>query len=102
MTPHTVASLTFLLHPIGLCVGPPHAIELCRGYNFWSGIGSDIGEVAIIGGLIQIVRHLNCHQHRCWRIGRFTHGHLKLCARHHPKVPDNGHITREHIDAIDA
>jgi hypothetical protein len=45
-------------------------------------------------------RKIECHQDRCHRIGRFTHGHLHLCAHHHPLVPDDGHITAEHIDAV--
>jgi len=72
------------------------------GYQFWSGIGSDIGEVAIIGGLITIVRHLNCHAKGCWRMG----GHMvegtpyKTCRKHHPQIPKN--ITAEHIAAVHA
>jgi sucrose-6-phosphate hydrolase SacC (GH32 family) len=33
------------------------------------------------------------------RLGRFVHGHYKLCHLHHPDVPSNGKITWEHIDA---
>jgi hypothetical protein len=70
------------------------------GYQFWSGIGSDIGEVAIIGGLITIVRHLNCHAKGCYRLG----GHqvagtpYKTCRKHHPHIP-NERVTAEHIAA---
>lgn len=54
-----------------------------RPYGFWSGFGSDIGEMAIAGA---IYKKLNCHQPGCWRIGLHPHGHLVLCRRHHPKT----------------
>ena len=58
-----------------------------RWYGFWSGFGSDIGELAIIGGLITIARHHNCHQPGCWRLGRH---HIEgteyvVCRKHHPR-----------------
>jgi len=71
-------------------------------YNFWSGIGSDIGEVTLISavgiGVYTGVRKVNCHSKRCWRIG---HHPLEgtpyiLCRHHHPGVP-NGGATHEHI-----
>ena len=71
-------------------------------YNFWSGIGSDIGEVTLISavgiGVYTGVRKVNCHSKRCWRIG---HHQLEgtpyiLCRHHHPGVP-NGGATHEHI-----
>lgn len=67
-------------------------------YNFWSGFGSDIGEVAIIGGLIQIYRKHNCHQTGCWRIGKHPvgDGTIVVCKKHHPGLP-NGPITAEQI-----
>lgn len=56
-----------------------------RAYSFWSGFGSDIGEVVIIGGLIQLVRHHNCHVQGCWRIGRKVDGTPYVaCPTHHP------------------
>jgi hypothetical protein len=35
-----------------------------------------------------------------YRLGRFPHGHLKLCHVHHPLVPNDGKITAEQIDAV--
>jgi hypothetical protein len=54
-------------------------------YLFWSGIGSDLTELAIVGGLITMVRPRNCEIHRCWRLGRHQSaaGH-RLCRKHHP------------------
>ena len=36
-----------------------------RWYGFWSGFGSDIGELGIIGGLVGLLRHKNCHVKGC-------------------------------------
>lgn len=70
-------------------------------YGFWSGFGSDVGEVAIAGGLVTLVRRHNCHVHRCWRIGRHqVEGtpHV-VCRRHHP----GGHLTHQALlDAHEA
>ena len=41
-------------------------------YGFWSGFGSDIGELAIIGGMIQFARRANCHNHGCFRLSLHT------------------------------
>ena len=66
-------------------------------YGFWSGFGSDLGELAIVGGLLAIVRKHNCEVHRCWRLSRHTtaagHG---VCRVHHPE----GHLTAQ--DVLDA
>lgn len=89
MSLHVVA-MGFLLHPLGVCQhGSTYAA--CRGYNFWSGIGSDVGEVTLIIGLgVFLVRH-NCHQHRCWRMSwhEGPDGH-PVCKRHHPEHPSEG------------
>ncbi len=66
-------------------------------YGFFSGFGSDIGEVAIIGGLVTVYRRHNCEVHGCWRIGRHqTAGGHHVCRRHHP----DDHLT--HQDVLDA
>ena len=64
-------------------------------YGWWSGAGSDLGEIAIAGGLIALVRKHNCHVHGCWRVGRHpVEGTPYLvCARHHPDGP----VTHERI-----
>lgn len=41
-------------------------------YAFWSGVGSDIGEVALLGVVAGAWHHHNCHEPRCWRISRHT------------------------------
>lgn len=37
-------------------------------YGFWSGFGSDLGEIAIIGSLLAVYKHHNCAVARCPRI----------------------------------
>lgn len=58
-------------------------------YGFWSGFGSDLGEIAILGGLITFVRHKNCTTKGCWRLGHPDpkHGH-PVCRVHSPHFPE--------------
>jgi hypothetical protein len=90
----------WLVHPLGSCTGSAQLMARCKGYNFWSGIGSDLGEVTLITAVVAAYWHHTCHVTRCWRFGRFAHGHLKLCAHHHPLVPNNGRVTKAEIDAV--
>lgn len=57
------------------------------GYQFWSGIGSDVGELTILTAAVVWVRHHNCHRKGCWRLGHIdsTHGH-PACRHHHSKA----------------
>src|SRR5205085_8416328 len=57
-----------------------------RGYQFWSGIGSDVGEVTLLGVAVVWWRTHNCHVHRCWHISWHphpVHGH-PVCRKHYP------------------
>lgn len=67
-------------------------------YNFWSGFGSDIGEVVIIGGVWSLYRKHNCHVKGCWRIGKHAVDGTPyiVCATHHPDVPTKG-VTAEQM-----
>jgi hypothetical protein len=77
-------------------------------YAFWSGFGSDIAELGIIGaiatGVYQVVRKYNCHQPRCWRVGNHpaAGGQFYLCYRHHPdfagRRPTQDVIAKLHRD----
>jgi hypothetical protein len=79
-------------------------------YGFWSGFGSDLAELTLIGaaatGVYQIVRKYNCHEPRCWRVG--THpaadGQFLLCYRHHPdfagRRPTHETIERLHREHL--
>jgi hypothetical protein len=66
--------------------------------------GTSISEILQDLGLAAILRAgyrlVECHQSGCRRLGRFKHGHLRLCHVHHPLTPDDGRITAEHIDAV--
>lgn len=56
-------------------------------YGFWSGFGSDLGEVLLLGGLFAMYRHHNCQVKGCWRLGRQVHGtHDVLCRKHHSEA----------------
>jgi hypothetical protein len=80
--------------------------------GFWSSqlaqeltnfMGGPVQTLEGVGGLSILAlgyRLLNCQMTGCRRIGRFSHGHLRLCHRHHPLVPDDGVITREQIDRV--
>lgn len=68
-----------------------------HAYSFWSGIGSDLGEITIIGGLLMVLRKHNCEVHGCWRLGRHQTGAgHHVCRGHHPDDP----LTRQ--DVLDA
>jgi hypothetical protein len=66
-------------------------------YGFWSGTGSDIGEVTLIGAVIVGLRHVNCHDKGCWRIGihQVEGTPFKACRRHHPVLSKHPRITAE-------
>lgn len=68
-------------------------------YGWWSGAGSDLGEIALIGGIFTLARSHNCHVKHCWRINKHpVEGTpYKVCRKHHPTIPSNGKITAEHI-----
>ena len=67
--------MRWLAHALGLDV-PPSA-----WYDFWSGIGSDLGEFAIVA---VIWHHLNCHVKGCGRIAghRNPQTGFRSCMRH--------------------
>jgi hypothetical protein len=75
---------TFLSHPIVFGTSWAEVLVLPAG-------------LAFLAGLYRIVE---CHQTGCRRLGRFKHGHLRLCHVHHPLTPDDGRITAEHINAV--
>lgn len=56
-------------------------------YAFWSGFGSDLGEVTLVVAVIAWYRHHTCHVKGCRRMGHPDpeHGH-PICHRHQPKL----------------
>lgn len=83
-----------ILHILGIEPRTPST-----AYNWWSGAGSDIGEVAIIGGITGLVFRHNCHQHGCWRLSRHTvvdpttGEHIVRCRKHHEEWKADGAPT---------
>ena len=71
-------------------------------YGFWSGIGSDLGEVTLLAAVVGLWRAHACHVNHCWRIG-----HRKVpgtdhiaCRRHHPTdAPTHAEMLDDHDQA---
>ena len=79
----------FILHWLYIHTGIP---GVGAYYGFWSGIGSDIGELTIVVALCTAIgtflhRH-NCEVKGCWRLQRHATaaGHI-VCRKHHPDGP---------------
>lgn len=68
-------------------------------YGFWSGFGGSAPDILIITALIAWWKQHNCHQHRCWRIGRHPVDGtgISTCRRHHPVLGGHGKLTAEKI-----
>lgn len=62
-----------------------------RAYQFWSGFGANFGEFALLGGIIAVVRHHNCHVKGCWRMKSHpVEGTpFVVCKKHHPAIPSD-------------
>jgi hypothetical protein len=78
------------------------------GYQFWSGIGSDFGQVTLITGLALVFikalrvyrKHTECHVDGCSQHGHVVHGTpYRACDLHDPRIThEPGEpITAEHI-----
>jgi hypothetical protein len=70
-----------------------------KWYNFWSGFGSDLGELVIIGSVVALFRHHNCTVKGCWRIGHHpvTGTPYKTCHKHAtPAIHKKLHSNHEH------
>lgn len=69
-------------------------------YAFWSGFGPALIALALGSGTIAAVLHrFNCHQHRCWRIGRHHAGPYVVCRRHSPDPAVREGLRAHHIHA---
>jgi hypothetical protein len=66
----------------------------------WMEILTAVSLLALVSAFATAYHHIECHQDGCHRLGRFTHGHFKLCHVHHPLVPSDGRVTAEHIAAV--
>jgi hypothetical protein len=67
-------------------------------YNFWSGLGADIGGLTLLGAAIGAYRKHNCHVHGCWRLAKQQVAGTSwlVCHRHHPE----GHPTAEQVAQV--
>jgi hypothetical protein len=74
----------WLLHVLGVDNMNGHA------YAFWSGFGSDIGQVTLIGAVIGMFAKHNCHQKGCPRIGRHVVDGTPYCNKHHQAARTGG------------
>ena len=66
-------------------------------YLLLSGFIPALAVVSLVGGLWSHYKRINCHVHRCLRIGRFAVGEYKVCHVHHP----SDKVTRSGISADD-
>jgi hypothetical protein len=68
-------------------------------YAFFSGFGSDIGQVTLVAAIIGAWRSHTCHVRGCWRFGRHpvkgtTH---VVCRKHHPDdAPTADDVLADH------
>jgi hypothetical protein len=66
-------------------------------YGFFSGSGSDIGEIALVGAIITLTgslwRKFNCHNEGCLRLGlhQLAGGAYVVCRKHHAAVTGHPH-----------
>lgn len=68
-------------------------VEHNNGYQWWSGFGANFGEITVIGAAIALLRHHNCEQPGCWRLGHRHPDHGRPVCRkhyHHDLAPSNG------------
>lgn len=77
-------------------------------YGFFSGFGSDLGELTLIGGVLAIYKKHNCHARWCFRFGHHdfldpeTGVTYKLCRHCHPAHPGRKPLTRAYFRGIHA
>lgn len=100
-------------HPLGNCTGTAAEIERCKGYNWYSGIGSSVNEwittaFIVASGTAAYFHHHQCHVHGChyfnrrwlpkrlsWHPSPARDGHpvCKLHHEHHPRGGGHTHVV---------
>jgi len=83
-----VSWLEPLLHWLAVHTGTVN--EAGPYYGFWSGFGSDLGEVTLIGAVLGTYYKHNCHHPRCWRVGRHVVDGTPWCNKHHEAARQPG------------
>ena len=67
-------------------------------YGFWSAFGGAIPDFLILGSIITIYRHHNCHVKGCLRLGKAVEGTPYIaCPAHHPAHEGNKRSVSEDI-----
>lgn len=89
-------------HWLAYMTGSENTSGAPPNYNFWSGFGSDLGEVTIVVGLWAVYKKHNCGAKYCWRLSKHDWEDEKgivhhLCRKHHP-LHSGTPITAEEID----
>lgn len=68
---------TYIIHPLR-----------GDGYQWWSGVGSDLGELTLVVAILGTYKHHACHEKGCWRLGHRHPEHgLPTCHRHYHRTP---------------
>lgn len=85
-----------LQHWLAYETGSYNTPGVAHNYNFFSGSGSDIGQITLIGLAVSFMaawyhKH-NCHNEKCWRIGIHTlaDGKYTVCRKHHNEITGHG------------
>lgn len=66
-------------------------------YLWWSGIGSDLTEFALLGALVKVYVHLNCTVKGCRRIGKHpVDGTPYRTCHRHATVAHHSTLTGDH------
>ena len=71
------AANTYLLHPL-----------TNHGYQWWSGAGSDLGELTLLGMALAAWKHINCEQPGCLRPGHRHPDHGRPVCRKQDRKSD--------------
>ena len=68
-------------------------------YAFWSGFGSDISEIAILGAIAAFIHHHNCQVKGCLRPGLHpvVGTPYKTCKTHHPTIDHTERVTADTV-----
>lgn len=66
-------------------------------YGFWSGSGSDLGELALLSGVVVAAKRVNCHDKGCWNVWshKVDGTPFRACRKHHPVLSQHEKITAE-------
>jgi hypothetical protein len=73
-------------------------LESGTWYGFWSGFGGAIPDFLILGSIITVYRHHNCHVKGCLRLGKPVEGTPYLaCPLHHPAHEGSSRSVTEEV-----